>query len=486
MTIMVIDEGTSSVRALPFTETGEIGPPAQRDIAARYPRPGWVEQDAAAIWQATAECARDLAARDEGRAIRAIGLTNQRETLVAWDRDSGEPLAPAIVWQDRRTDAACKALRDEGHEEKVQAVSGLLLDPYFSASKMRWMLDHEEPVSAAAERGTLAFGTIDSWLLFKLTGTHCTDASNASRTALMDLESSRWDEGLCDLFGIPRAALPEIRDMVRSFGTTDLLGTPVPVTASVGDQQSASIGQGCLGPGQAKATFGTGLFALASTGARRPKSGHRLLSTLLLQDGDHRLYALEGSVFVAGSLVKWLRDMAGLVDSAAETEALARSVPDAGGVTIIPAFTGLGAPYWRANLKGSIHGLTFGVTRAHLVRAALEAVTHSCVDLLQAFAADDAGWHNLRVDGGMIANDWLAQDLADMLGQSIERPWNVESTARGAAMLAAAGAGVHEDVGAAIAAMLPEYERFDPVIDEEQRVARRTEWQRLIAHELVA
>lgn len=485
MSILVLDEGTSSTRALLFDASGAILDCEQSEIGCDYPRPGWVEQDADAIWTATQSVAERVIERAGGPvAITAIGITNQRETLVAWDKESGAALAPAIVWQDRRTADDCEALRTAGHEAFVQARSGLLLDPYFSASKMRWLLKNNSAVAAAAARGTLAFGTIDCWLRFKLTGRFETDASNASRTALMDLDRARWDEELCALFEVPRTCLPTITDMVGDLGRCGVFGDAIAVTASVGDQQAATLGQGCLAPGAAKATFGTGLFALASTGSARPSSEHRLLATLLFQQGGHRLYAQEGSVFVAGSLVKWLRDKMGLVDDARETEALARSVEDAGGVTIIPAFTGLGAPHWRADLKGSIHGLTFGVTRAHLVRAALEAVVHSAVDLAQAFEADGVAWQQIKVDGGMIANDWLAQYMADMSGLDVVRPENVESTARGAAILAALGAGMHDNLDAAIAAMMPALESFKPLLPNEQREQRRRRWQAVLDSEL--
>ncbi|WP_265571643.1 FGGY family carbohydrate kinase [Sphingomicrobium nitratireducens] len=483
--ILVLDEGTSSTRALLFDANGEVCGVAQRELASRHPQPGWVEQDAAALWETTRAVAADMIAKAGGaQRIAAIGITNQRETVVAWDCKTGEPLAPAIVWQDRRTADVCAGLREAGHEGAVQTRTGLLLDPYFSATKMRWLLDHDEAVRAAAGAGRLAFGTIDSWLAFKLVGVHVTDASNASRTALMDLEGGGWDDDLCELFGVPRAALPEIVPMVGNVGETRLFGAGIPVTGMVGDQQAATIGQGCLVPGSAKATFGTGLFALASTGEARPTSDHRLLSTLLLDDGRHRLYALEGSVFVAGSLVQWLRDQLGLFGDAADTATLAASVEDSGGVTIVPAFSGLGAPHWRADLKGSIHGLTFATTRAHLVRAALEAVTMSCADLAKAFRDDGAAWERLRVDGGMIANDWLARDLAGMLDVTVERPRNVESTARGAAMLAAAGAGLHEGVGEAVAAMLPRFETFAPDLAPDERDRRRATWDDALAHAL--
>ncbi|WP_343345339.1 glycerol kinase GlpK [Sphingomicrobium sp. XHP0239] len=475
--ILVLDEGTSSTRALLFEDDGSIAYCAQAPIEARYPRPGWVEQDAGAIWRESRAVMEQAIDRAGGAArITAIGIANQRETVVAWDRRTGEPLAPAIVWQDRRTASTCAALRERGEEAAVQEATGLVLDPYFSAAKMAWLIEQEPAVADAARTGRLAFGTVESWLLFKLTGAHVTDASNASRTSLMRLDTMAWDEGLCDLFGVPRAALPRIVPMTGDLGTTELFGGPIAISGSAGDQQAATIGQACLAPGAAKATFGTGLFALASTGERRPRSDHRLLATLLYAGEGPPLYALEGSVFVAGSLVKWLRDMAGLVDSAEETEALARSVEDSGGVTIVPAFTGLGAPHWRPELEGSIHGLTFGVTRAHLVRAALEAVTMSTRDLATAFAADGAAWKELRVDGGMIANDWLAQDLADMTEVIVERPTDVESTARGAAMLAGVGAGMFEDLGCAMQGMRTSYERFSPTIRADIRDERIERW----------
>lgn len=475
--VLVLDEGTSSTRALLFDPEGGIRGTAQRALGCAHPSPGWVEQDANEIWTSTRAVAAEMVAAAGGAdRIAGIGIANQRETVVAFDRQTGEALAPAIVWQDRRTADTCEALRAAGHEAAVQAQTGLLLDPYFSATKMRWLIDEVPAVARAAHEKRLGFATIDGWLIFKLTGRHATDASNASRTLLMDLSTGRWDEHLCDLFGVPVDALGDIVAMSVPIGETHLFGNPIAITGSAGDQQAATIGQGCLAPGDAKATFGTGLFALESTGPERSASEHRLLSTLLLDDGQHRLFALEGSVFVAGSLVQWLRDKLGLVGSAQETAALAASVPDNGGVTIVPAFAGLGAPHWRADVTGSIHGITFGVTKAHLVRAALEAVTMSCVDLAQAFASDGAPWRALRVDGGMIANDWLAQDVADMLDLTVERPANVESTARGAAMLAAAGAGLFENVGEAVAAMLPDFEDFVPNGDGDASARRRAAW----------
>ena len=333
--ILVLDEGTTSTRAMLFTAAGSLRGEAQRELTQHYPGPGRVEHDANEIWHRTFECALEMVALAGGAdRIAAIGITNQRETVVAWDKRSGEPLARAIVWQDRRTADQCAALRDAGHEEAVRARTGLLLDPYFSATKMRWLLDREPAVAGAAASGRLAFGTIESWLAFKLTGAHLSDVSNASRTLLFALDASDWDEGLCALFGVPRAALPELTDSAGAFGSTGLFGAPIPICGLAGDQQAATIGQGCLRPGDTKATYGTGAFVLSNQGTRVPHSHHRLLGTVLYQLDGERHYALEGSVFVAGSFVKWLRDALGFIETAAETEALARSVEDTGGVAV--------------------------------------------------------------------------------------------------------------------------------------------------------
>lgn len=485
--ILVLDEGTTSTRALLFGLNGAIHGTAQRPLASAHPHPGWVEQDAGAIWSATLACARDMVGRAGGPGrIAAIGIANQRETVVAWDSVTGEPLAPAIVWQDRRTAKRCTELEAAGNGERIAATTGLLLDPYFSATKLAWLLAEVPAVAAAGER--LRLGTIDSWLAWKLSGgaAHITDATNASRTSLLPLTGETWDEGLCALFGVPSRALPIVTDSSGSLAVTDasLLGAAIPLTAMVGDQQSATIGQGCLKPGQTKATFGTGAFILTNAGERPPRSANRLLSTVLVQQGGRRHYALEGSIFVAGSMIQWLRDKLGLIASAPETAALARSVADSGGVTIVPAFTGLGAPQWRSDLTASIHGLTLGTGRGEIVRAALEAVVHQCADLASAFAADGAEWAEVRCDGGMIANDWLAQDLADMIGVAVERPANVESTARGAAMLAAVGAGLHPSLEGAAEAMLPAMERFEPAIDASARSARLDRWHLILGREL--
>ena len=477
MALLVIDEGTTSTRAMLFDEGGACLGCEQSELAQAYPRPGWVEHDAEQIWRESLACARAVVESGGGAAkVAALGITNQRETIVFWSRRSGQALAPAIVWQDRRTAAACDGLRQAGHEALVQERTGLLLDPYFSASKIAWALEH---MPAVREAGTdLCVGTVESWLVFRLTGgLHVTDATNASRTALMDTRSGAWDEELLGLWGVPRAALPEIIDCAGRVGSTlpEQFGAAIAIAGLAGDQQSASIGQACLAPGDTKATYGTGAFVLTHTGDSPRHSRHRLLSTIACQIEGVRTYALEGSVFTAGSLVKWLRDELGLIASAAESEALARSVPDNGGVAIVPAHSGLGAPHWRAEVRGSISGLSFGSGRAHIVRAALEAMAHQTHDLMGAFAADGAPWADLKIDGGMASNDWVAQDLADLLGLAVERPRFVETTALGAAMLAGLGCGLFGSLEAA-AAMRGAVERFEPAMSVDAREARLAGW----------
>ena len=484
--ILVLDEGTTSTRAMLFASDGVLVASAQEPLTQAYPQAGWVEHDPGEIWEKTLACAQAMLPKAGGAAmIACIGITNQRETVVAWDRETGEPLANAIVWQDRRTEPFCAELRDAGHEESVQERTGLRLDPYFSGTKMRWMLDNVAEVRAAADKGTLAFGTVESWLVFKLTGgaAHITDASNASRTLLMGLEDAQFDQGLCDLLGVPLAALPQVVDTCGPLAMTDpaLLGRAIPITGLAGDQQAATIGQACLSPGETKATYGTGAFVLTCQGSRIPRSANRLLGTVLTQCGGARTYAIEGSVFVAGSLVQWLRDSLGIVEVASETEALARSIPDSGGVVIVPALAGLGAPHWRAEARGVIAGLSFASGKAELARAALESMAHQTHDLCAAFTADGAPWETLRIDGGMAANDWMAQDLADMLGVTVERPGFVETTALGAAMLAATGAGLYPDLESAAQAMRGRLVRFEPAMADEVRDARLAAWQKAVA-----
>ncbi|MEM7780001.1 MAG: glycerol kinase GlpK [Pseudomonadota bacterium] len=484
--ILVLDEGTTSTRAMLFASDGVLVASAQEEVTQHYPRSGWVEHDAAEIWDKTLHCALDVIPKAGGAAmIAAIGITNQRETVVAWDRETGEPLTKAIVWQDRRTEPFCEKLREGGHETSVQAKTGLLLDPYFSGTKMRWMLDNVPSVKAALEAGTLAFGTVESWLVFKLTGgaRHITDASNASRTLLLALDGPGFDDGLCELFGVPKTALPEVTDMAGALGETEvsLFGREIPITGLAGDQQAATIGQACLATGETKATYGTGAFVLTNQGSAVPRSENRLLGTILTQINGQRSYAIEGSVFVAGSLVQWLRDSLGIVETASETEALARSIPDSGGVTIVPALSGLGAPHWNAEARGVISGLSFASGKAELARAALEAMAHQTHDLAEAFAADGTGWETLRIDGGMAANDWMAQDLADMLGVVVERPGFIETTALGAAMLAADGVGLYPDLEAAAAKMRGTLTRFEPSMDAKQRQERLARWKKALS-----
>ncbi len=475
--LLVLDEGTTSTRAILYSLTGDMIATSQQDITQHYPAPGLVEHDAAEIWDKTLQCARAMVERAGGaETIEAIGVTNQRETVVAWDRSTGKPLCRAIVWQDRRTEEQCRSLRDAGHEPAIQTATGLLLDPYFSATKMAWVLKNVEGAAALGDR--LAFGTVESWLVWNLTGgLHITDVSNASRTSLFPLTASSWDDGLCDLFGVPRAALPEIVPSAGEFGTTkpELLGAAIPITGLAGDQQAATIGQGCFAHGQTKATLGTGAFVLANMGQTPPRSEHRLLGTVLCEVGGTRTFALEGSVFVAGSLVKWLRDSIGMLGNAAESEALARSVPDSGGVVVVPALSGLGAPYWLPDARGSITGLSFATTRAHIIRASLESVANVFHDLARAFAADGAGWSVLRLDGGMSANDWLAQDIADVLAIPCERPADVETTARGAAILAAVGAGHYTSLEDA-KVMVSSTQVFEPRMAAQARDTRLKHW----------
>lgn len=484
--ILVLDEGTTSTRAMLFAQDGPLRGVEQADLAQHYPRSGWVEHDAGEIWDKTLACARAMVDQAGGAArIAAIGITNQRETVVAWDKATGEPLSRAIVWQDRRTADFCAQLKEQGHERMVRERTGLLLDPYFSGTKMRWLLDNDEAVAEAANGGTLALGTVESWLVWKLTGggAHITDASNASRTLLMALDASGWDADLCDLLGVPVKALPQITDSAGELAHThaDIFGGRIPICGMAGDQQAATIGQGCLSPGQTKATYGTGAFVLGNAGTALPWSDNRLLGTVLYQLEGERHYAVEGAVFVAGSLVKYLRDTLGLIESAAETEELARSVPDSGGVVVVPALSGLGAPLWRPEARGIIAGLGFDTGRAHIARAALEAMAHQTYDLASAYAADGCEWKGLRIDGGMAANDWMAQDIADLLGLPVTRPDFVETTALGAAMLAAVGCGLKTDLAEAADTMIGSAQRFEPNMEDTVRHQRLARWDEAIA-----
>ncbi|MEO1554708.1 MAG: glycerol kinase, partial [Pseudomonadota bacterium] len=418
---------------------------AQEDVGLTYPNDGWVEQDGAEIWAKTVSVCRAVIEQVGGvDRIAGIGITNQRETTLLWDRSSGAPIAPAIVWQDRRTAALCAALKDQGAEAEVQAETGLLIDPYFSGTKIAWLLDHIEGARARAETGDLAFGTVDAFLIWKLTGgqVHATDMTNASRTLLYPLdisETATWSKPMCDLLDIPPSLLPDVRPSGASYGETDpsLFGKALPILSAIGDQQAALVGQACLAPGTAKITYGTGAFLVANTGKERPQSDHRLLGTLgfgVSQGGA--AYALEGAIFNAGTVVQWLRDDLGLITDAAESEAKAATLSDNGGVFFVPAFTGLGAPHWAATARGTIAGLTRAARAEHIVRAGLEAAAYQTLDLLTAFEADGANVSILKTDGGMAANDWLMQFIADICARPVERPDFMEMTALGAAALA--------------------------------------------------
>lgn len=448
--LLAIDQGTTSSRAIVFDADGSIRTVAQREFTQHFPAGGWVEHDPEEIWSATLAVTREALAA-AGGAVAAIGITNQRETTVVWDRASGAPIHRAIVWQDRRTAAKCRALRDAGHESAVSEKTGLLLDPYFSATKLAWTLDHVDGARDRASAGELAFGTIDTFLIWRLTGgrVHATDATNASRTLLFDIHTQAWDDTLLQLFDVPRSVLPEVRDSAADFGTAspEVLGQAIPIAGVAGDQQAATVGQACFRPGMMKSTYGTGCFAVMNTGAEAVRSRNRLLTTVAWRLEGEPTYALEGSIFVAGAAVQWLRDGLRVIDDAPQTEALASGLPDSGGVYLVPAFTGLGAPHWDPDARGAIYGLTRDAGPAHLARAALESVCFQTRDLIAAMEADRrAAIDRLRVDGGMIGNAWLLQALADIVGVTVERPRNAETTALGAAYLAGLQAGVFRSV----------------------------------------
>jgi glycerol kinase len=479
--ILALDQGTTSSRSILFDARGVPVATAQREFTQHFPRSGWVEHDAEEIWATqVATIAEVLArARVAPDAIAAIGITNQRETTVLWDRHSGRPVAPAIVWQDRRTADTCRQLHEAGHEPEVTQRTGLLLDPYFSGTKLAWLLDHVPGARARAERGELAFGTIDSWLTWKLTRgqQHVTDASNASRTLLLNLASGEWDEHMLSLLRVPRAVLPSViaSSLATSQPMADLGGKPVPIAGIAGDQQAALFGQACFEPGMAKNTYGTGCFLLLNTGGTPLVSTNRLLSTIAWRTTT-LTYALEGAVFVGGAVVQWLRDGLGLIASADEVEALAASVPDTGGVYLVPAFTGLGSPHWDAYARGAMLGLSRGTTRAHIARAALEAIAFQSAEVLLAMQRD-AGQplRELRVDGGATANNLLLQFQADLLGVPVVRPQVTETTALGAAYLAGLGVGFWSSA-ADVAANWRADRRFEPTMSRDEAAARMAHW----------
>jgi glycerol kinase len=448
--VLAVDQGTTSSRAMIFDGAYRVQGVAQQEFPQIFPRSGWVEHDPEDIWRTVLATMRGALADAKLSAadVAAIGITNQRETTLIWDRKTGRAIHNAIVWQDRRTADFCEQLRKSGAEDEVTAKTGLLLDPYFSATKIRWMLDQVEGARAKAERGELAFGTVDTFLLWRLTGgkVHATDLTNASRTMLCDIEKGVWDDDLLKLFGVPRAMLPGIKQCRDDFGATDpaLFGTAIPIRGIAGDQQAATMGQACFAPGMLKSTYGTGCFAVLNTGAKRIKSTKRLLTTVAYRLEGKTIYALEGSIFVAGAAVQWLRDGLHLIARADESGPLAAAADPEQAVYLVPAFTGLGAPWWDAHARGALFGLTRNTGPKEIARAALEAVCYQTLDLLDAMRADWPGASDtvLRVDGGMVASDWMLQRLADILDAPVDRPVVLETTALGAAWLAGSGAGV--------------------------------------------
>ncbi len=483
--LLALDQGTTSSRALLFDSDGHIRGVRQREFRQIYPRAGWVEHDPQEIVDSQFAVAREVlaAAGLGGQDLAAIGIVNQRETCLLWERASGTPCGNAIVWQDRRTAAACDALRAEGAEELVRARTGLVIDPYLSASKLAWMLDADPTLRARAEAGELACGTIDSWLLWQLTGGRChlTDATNASRTMLYDIHRNAWDDELLDLWRIPRALLPEVVDSSGVCASTDCFGGDVPIAGLAGDQQAALFGQACFHPGMAKSTYGTGCFVLLHTGTQAPLSDNKLLTTIASRVDGVTEYALEGSVFMGGATVQWLRDGLGIIDDAAAVERLASEVDDSDGVVLVPAFTGLGAPHWDADARALLIGMTRGTTAAHVARAALDGIAWQIADVARAMAADAGiALAELRVDGGASANDLLMQIQADYLGTPLVRPQVIESTAWGAALLAGLGVGVYRE-REAISRIWQAERRFEPTLDTGTVATLAERWQRAVA-----
>ncbi|MEM6646766.1 MAG: glycerol kinase GlpK [Bacteroidota bacterium] len=490
--ILAVDQGTTSSRAILFDHDGRICGVAQREFTQRFPKPGWVEHDANEIWTTQLAvmrqvlAANDVAANDvAANDIAAIGITNQRETTVVWDRATGEPIHRAIVWQDRRTAGVCDSLREAGHGEVIRQKTGLVLDAYFSGTKVAWILDHVEGARERAANGELAFGTIDSWLVWKLTdgATHVTDATNASRTLLCDIHTCDWDDDLLALIGVPRAVLPEVRSSSEVYSHTaeGLFGASIPIAGIAGDQQAALFGQMCVEPGMVKNTYGTGCFMLMNTGEKAIASENNLLTTVAWKLGDTVEYALEGSIFIAGAVVQWLRDGLGVIETSADVEALAQTVEDNGGVYLVPAFAGLGAPHWDPYARGIVAGITRGTNAGHFARAALEGIAYQVTDVLEAMQAD-AGIDlaELRVDGGATANNLLMQFQADMLHVPVVRPNVLETTALGAAYLAGLAVGYWDSVDA-VKTQWGVEQVFEPEMDTETAVGLRQGWSKALA-----
>jgi glycerol kinase len=480
--ILAIDQGTTSSRAIVFDADYRAATLAQQEFAQHFPASGWVEHDPEDLWRTTLDTAREAVERAGGASsIAALGITNQRETTVLWDRRTGKPVHNAIVWQDRRTADLCARLKAEGLEPMVAARTGLLLDPYFSGTKIAWILDHVDGARAAAEAGHLAFGTVDCFLLWRLTGgrVHATDATNASRTLLYDIHKGDWDSDLLAALNVPGSVLPEVRDSSADFGVSEasLLGGPIAIRGIAGDQQAATLGQACFRPGMVKSTYGTGCFAVLNTGAEAVASKNRLLTTIAYRLDGKTTYALEGSIFIAGAAVQWLRDGLGILERAEESGTLAAAADDTQDVVLVPAFTGLGAPHWDADARGALFGITRATGPKEIVRAALEAVCFQSLDLIEAMRGDWAhdGDTVLRVDGGMVASDWTMQRLADILDAPVDRPVVLETTALGAAWLAGRAAGVWPDMEG-FAASWRRDRRFEPAMDADRRASRIAAW----------
>ncbi|MEO1328884.1 MAG: glycerol kinase GlpK [Pseudomonadota bacterium] len=494
--VLAIDQGTTSTRAILFDEALQVASVAQEEFPQHFPRSGWVEHDVEDLWSTTAATCRGAIERAQAapEQIAAIGITNQRETTVVWDKATGRAVHRAIVWQDRRTAEFCAQLRAAGHEPLIAERTGLLADPYFSGTKLAWILENLEGARAKAENGDLLFGTVDSYLIWRLTGgaAHVTDATNAARTMLYDIRQGRWDPEICALLRVPQAMLPEVRDSAAAFGLSrpDLFGRPIPILGVAGDQQAATVGQACFQPGMLKSTYGTGCFALLNTGDAPVASSNRLLTTIAYQLDGKRTYALEGSIFIAGAVVQWLRDGLKIVREAAETQALAEAADPGQDVYLVPAFTGLGAPYWDAECRGALYGLTRGTGPAEISKAALESVGFQTRDLIDAMrrdwmgqAQDQAGEAVLRVDGGMTASDWTMQFLADILGVPVDRPKVPETTALGAAWLAGMKAGVYPDAEG-FAATWALDRRFEPAMAPSERDRRYAGWRDAVSRTL--
>ncbi|GAA4217664.1 glycerol kinase [Sagittula marina] len=489
--ILAIDQGTTSTRAMLFNEELQVTASAQEEFEQHYPASGWVEHDCSDLWTTTAATCRGVMEKAGVKAeeIAAIGITNQRETTLVWDRKTGKPIHNAIVWQDRRTSEFCKGLKSEGFEDTVTDRTGLLLDPYFSGTKLAWLLNNVDGARARAEAGELCFGTVDSWLVWHLTGGkhHLTDATNAARTMLYDIRKGRWSQTICDRLGIPMSMLPEVRDCAADFGETraDLFGKPIPIRGIAGDQQAATIGQACFQPGMLKSTYGTGCFALLNTGSEPVRSQNRLLTTIAYQLDGKPTYALEGSIFIAGAVVQWMRDGLQIIRNAAETQPLAERADPSQEVVLVPAFTGLGAPYWNAECRGAIFGLTRGSGPAEFARAALESVGFQTRDLLDAMRADWSASGDavsnapLRVDGGMSASEYAMQFLSDIIDAPVERPAVLETTATGVAWLAGAHSGLLPDMEAFAKGWSAEV-RFEPAMDDATRDARHQSWRKAV------